>query len=467
MRPTRDTMPPAIGAVDYEYRIGKYEVTAGQYTEFLNAVAATDTYRLYNGNIWDRDDGCKIQRTGSPGSYTYSVAADRANRPVNYVGWGDAVRFVNWLHNGQPTGAQGLDTTEDGAYYLNGATTITGFFTVTRKAGAKCWLPSENEWYKAAYHKNDGVTGNYFDYPTSSDSEPSNQLIDPDPGNNANFRVGPPESGDYTIGSPYWMTEVGAFANSDSPYGTFDQGGNIFEWNDTENYRGFRGLRGEAWTGVSRVMAASWLYAFQDPELEYRDLGFRVASVPAPYVASVDVNGGGAWRSMVTSLVVTFSQLVTIDAGAFEVMQRGTGTAVDVAFTTAEVNGKTIATLTFSGELTEYGSLVDGNYQLTVLGDSVHDPLSGLTLDGDEDGAAGGDYVFGDALVDNFFRLFGDLDGSRFVGNNDYAVFRLAFRTEFGDDGYDSQLDSDGSGFIGNNDYALFRLHFRIGLPFE
>ncbi|HET6427976.1 MAG TPA: PEP-CTERM sorting domain-containing protein, partial [Phycisphaerae bacterium] len=63
------------GAVDYEYRIGKYEVTAGQYCEFLNAVAKTDTYGLYNtemdGNAYA---SCKIQRSGSSGGYTYTVA---------------------------------------------------------------------------------------------------------------------------------------------------------------------------------------------------------------------------------------------------------------------------------------------------------------------------------------------------------------------------------------------------------
>jgi formylglycine-generating enzyme len=46
---------------------------------------------------------------------------------------------------------------------------------ITRNADAKFWIPTENEWYKAAYHKNDGVTGNYWDYPTRSDSVPSNQ----------------------------------------------------------------------------------------------------------------------------------------------------------------------------------------------------------------------------------------------------------------------------------------------------
>ncbi len=92
-----DRRPRATARVDHVYEIGKYEVTAGQYTEFLNAVAATDTYGLYNTNMWSNDYGCKIQRTGSSGSYTYSVAADWANRPVNY-------RDLGATRRGSPTG---------------------------------------------------------------------------------------------------------------------------------------------------------------------------------------------------------------------------------------------------------------------------------------------------------------------------------------------------------------------------
>jgi len=110
---TDDTHGDGYGGVDYEYNIGKYEVTAGQYTEFLNAVAATDTYGLYTSSMWSSTEGCKIWRTGLAGSYTYGVADNRADRPVNYISWGDAARFCNWLHNGQPTGAQDLTTTED------------------------------------------------------------------------------------------------------------------------------------------------------------------------------------------------------------------------------------------------------------------------------------------------------------------------------------------------------------------
>ena len=78
-----------------------------------------------------RIDG--IQRTGEPGSYKYTVGDDWANRPVNHVSWGSAVRFINWLQNGQPTGAQDKSTTEDGSYSLNGATTLPALLAVIRK----------------------------------------------------------------------------------------------------------------------------------------------------------------------------------------------------------------------------------------------------------------------------------------------------------------------------------------------
>jgi hypothetical protein len=129
-----------FGAVDYVYAIGKYEVTAGQYAAFLNAVAATDPYALYHVNMWTHAEGCKIERIGPAGSYTYGVAPDRANRPVNFVTWGDAARFANWLHNGQPTGAQDLTTTEDGSYFLDGKTSDFELEDVVREPDAT-WRP--------------------------------------------------------------------------------------------------------------------------------------------------------------------------------------------------------------------------------------------------------------------------------------------------------------------------------------
>ena len=277
------------GAVAYTFNMGKFEVTAGQYTAFLNAAAKTDTYGLYSTSMWSDAYGCKIQRSGTSGSYSYSVASDWANRPVNYVSWGDAARFANWLTNGQLTGAQGLTTTENGSYYLNGATTNAALMAVTRKTDARYVIPTEDEWYKAAYHKNDGVTGNYFDYPTGSDTAPGQDMSEAtNSGNNANFYTSP-----YALpidSGTYYSTVAGEFQLSDSPYGTFDQGGNLFEWNEAIPYAGYRGHRGGAfWTGGSHstdyLNVDDWQSA---PAADgSNSWGFRVAYVPEPATLSL------------------------------------------------------------------------------------------------------------------------------------------------------------------------------------
>ena len=135
------------GGVDYAFAMGKFEVTAGQYAEFLNAVAATDTNQLYNPRM-DHDanpgdNGCNIQRLGTSGSFTYSVAPDWANRPVNYVSWADAVRFANWLHNGQPAGSQDLTTTEDGSYFIDGRYEGRVLDDVVREPDASWVIPTD------------------------------------------------------------------------------------------------------------------------------------------------------------------------------------------------------------------------------------------------------------------------------------------------------------------------------------
>jgi len=268
------------GGVAYAYEMGKYEVTAGQYTTFLNAVAAADTYGLYNPEMWSNEHGCKIQRVGVSGGYTYNVAPDRADRPVNFVSWGDAARFANWLYNDQPNGVQGPDTTEAGSYFLNGASSWGDLMGVARAAGATWVIPSEDEWYKSAYHKNDGITGNYFDYPTGTDAVPSNDVTNPDAGNSATFY----DHNGYSIGAPYYRTVVGAHENSDSPYGTFDQGGNVWEWMETAQSTTDRRMRGGgySYTGVGDYSLNRSYAIWNNPTGEYSDGGFRVALVPEP-----------------------------------------------------------------------------------------------------------------------------------------------------------------------------------------
>jgi formylglycine-generating enzyme len=283
------------GSVSYVYQIGKYEVTAGQYTEFLNAVAKSDPNGLYNTKMADPTGsvlGANIQRTGSSPNFSYSVAADWANRPVNYVSFWDAARFANWLHNGQPIGPQGSGTTESGAYINVGNQT-----TFARQPGARFFIPTENEWYKAAYHKNDGASGNYWDYPTASNTAPINTL--PDPGNHANFidLYGSGNSS-YSIGSPFYRTQTGEFANSPSPYGTFDQGDNVWEWNEGKVSAGSRGQRGGSFRSSYDPLLASFRYG-DNPIGENNDVGFRVASIPEPASLALSVAGVMAlmlWR---------------------------------------------------------------------------------------------------------------------------------------------------------------------------
>jgi formylglycine-generating enzyme len=300
------------GSVAYHYQIGKTEVTLAQYTAFLNAVAADDPYELYD--IYQATDWrvAGIVRSGSPGSYSYSTIGS-PNRPVTRVDWGDAARFANWMHNGQPTGAPTASTTEDGAYTLNGVADYRGLILVTRNPGARWFVPSEDEWYKAAYHKNDGITSNYWRFPTGSDTIPASDNPPGEPSirtNVANFyhddfiengfndgraMTGTMPDTDSNLDNV--LNDVGAYSSSPSPYGTFDQGGNVVEWNDSirslSNYS--RVIRGGSWIYGWNYLAAG--YELQTPVDETStNLGFRLAAVPEPSASLIALSAAlGFW----------------------------------------------------------------------------------------------------------------------------------------------------------------------------
>jgi formylglycine-generating enzyme required for sulfatase activity len=157
------------GSVNYTYYASREPVTNAEYVQFLNAIAATDTNNTYDSSMNSNARG-GIVRSGTSGSFSYSCKTDMANKPVNYVMWYNAARYCNWLHNNKPTGLQSASTTENGAYILNGNSGLPNKFF-----NAKYFLPSDNEWYKAAYYASLVVSEptRYYTYATKSDTLPS------------------------------------------------------------------------------------------------------------------------------------------------------------------------------------------------------------------------------------------------------------------------------------------------------
>jgi sulfatase modifying factor 1 len=330
------------GAVRYEFRMGRYEVTIGQYAAFLNAVAQTNTnehiLNLWNPSMSSDATMAGISRSGSGTAsdpFVYSPmgpigiapvgASSVENRPIAYVGWTSAARFCNWLHNGATNGAD----TESGAYSLNGAP--TGFFT--RNRAAKWWIPNENEWYKSAYYKGGGTNAGYWLYPTQSDQVPGNSLA-PAP-NQANLVVGTrgllcvTQSTDRSSDQNY-LTDAGAFTQSPSPFGTFDQCGNLNELLESLISSGtntFYNVRGGDWTweggGSAKARPSRTPSNTRWPQGD-KLTGFRVASSmladpkESLRVASSSRNVSGFAIAWTPRISVDVQRRASLSAGQWE-----------------------------------------------------------------------------------------------------------------------------------------------------
>lgn len=278
------------GAVAEEFSIAKTEVTIAEYVAFLNAVAAVpanDVIRqLFKEEMADpeEDPGVLIERLGAgtdADPYVYSAAPSAswpegaaAQRPVAWVTWFDAARFANWLHNGATVEAG----TETGAYTLKDFQE-SGY--VPRNADARFWIPSEDEWYKAAYFDPSRVDGSqYWEYPTMSDRPPRfAQATQGAPAPAANFQ-------NVSKGSEEGvLAPAGSYPTSASFYGTLDQGGQLWEWTEAGYPDPEKGpnriVRGGSWgPGITPLRKtvrrdygpmASEAFYFDD------DTGFRLA----------------------------------------------------------------------------------------------------------------------------------------------------------------------------------------------
>jgi hypothetical protein len=211
------------------------------------------------------------------------------DKPVNYVTWFDAARVANWLMNG----ATGTSSTETGAYTLNNA--IIGSAPAVN-SGATFYIPTEDQWYKAAYYKGGNTNAGYWDYATQSDSIPTAVTAGStgigssgSAGNFANYNNAASWNGQ--TGN---VTTVGTNGGA-SAYGAFDMSGNLFEWNDLTGSAGStRGLRGGPWNISSASFLSSSTRVVYDPSFGFDTLGFRLASpvaVPEPSTCAMALAG--------------------------------------------------------------------------------------------------------------------------------------------------------------------------------
>ena len=246
------------GAVPYEYRVGKYEITQDAITKATASGMANVTAGAWTGN-----------------------------QPAANITWYEAAAFVNWLNT---------STGKTAAYNL----TFSGNWSMNLWSSADAWqlggenlyrnkdafyfLPSENEWYKAAYYNAAGT--NYFLYPTASSTAPTAVAS----GTSAGTAVY-----DSAASDPAIVASAGGL----SPYGTMGQGGNVFEWNESafdgsnssssEN----RALRGGGWFSSSFGLRSSTRFD-SVPSGEAVSYGFRVASpvaVPEPSTYAMALAG--------------------------------------------------------------------------------------------------------------------------------------------------------------------------------
>jgi hypothetical protein len=234
-----------------------------------------------------------MEINGGPSVPSGIFLGARAATPVN---WYQAAVFVNWLNTS--TGHQPAYQVDSGATALTLWSSAQAWQldgeNLFRHKDAYYFLPNEDEWYKAAYHKNDGVTANYWDFATGSNTAPTSVISGTAPGT-AVFYAG---LGNPSPNSPAFVDQAGGL----SAYGTMAQTGNVTEWiegafdgvNDSPSER--RAVRGGSWTtGAGSLGSNLRSQVMPDNPAAIEGIGFRIASIAVPEPSSALLMLGSGW----------------------------------------------------------------------------------------------------------------------------------------------------------------------------
>jgi formylglycine-generating enzyme required for sulfatase activity len=258
--PVNSNDTTGYGGVPYEYRIGKYTISQNQ-----------------------------VDAATRNGLQNVTAGAWSGDQPAAYITWYEAAAYVNWLNTSQGYAPAYNLTWTNGAWSMalwpttpdgNGNVAWTdGGTNLFRNANCVYFLPSENEWYKAAYYDpaKNGGTGGYWQYPTGSDSAPTSVAS----GTNAGTAV----YNQYRQNGPASVFQSGGL----SLYGTMGQGGNVWQWAETSwstsntDAREARVIRGGDWfrgsDGLQSSIRPLGLYG-SNPDSDGNSIGFRVARKP-------------------------------------------------------------------------------------------------------------------------------------------------------------------------------------------
>lgn len=273
-----------VGAVAYEYRIAEREVTATEWLEFVRAYTPHYTGNPevpgLNGN-WIRYDF-------APGQYHVVAGAEQYAADMS---WRMAARFCNWLHNGKVNEAWAF---ESGAYDTSTFNDVSPFTDqLTHSPGARFWIPTRDEWFKAAYFDPDRFGPNLPGY-----------WLYPDGGNDPLIIGLPEEGGETSAGlwgphpfEPY--VNVGSYPHVRSPWGLLDVSGGLGEWlEDADPERQGRGAYG---TSVFHSFPefrdrADYNGGGSSPGDFSAPYGLRLAAtIPAPGAVMLVILGGCAF----------------------------------------------------------------------------------------------------------------------------------------------------------------------------